>query len=342
MPRVSTVDGVVEILAAPESPLRGEGVALLVEHVLETKLREAIDVRRVHAIVSRALTRENIARDVARRVRPGWKRYASAVHARATVVGDLVPDDARAALRALLSQPSGARAKWARGAVDPALLKRLLAPVWVQLLSSFARKFAIPGGGGSSAEGAPKSSFASRLGRSVQQRAERFVDVGRNALEGLGIDIEKKLSAAAREFSEGALAIWNQALRDRLRSEEGQAIIAQIKLGVLEHVLRVPLAELQRDADALPIAPIFELSPAVIAHAAQHELVQAVVLAELDAFMTEEGERTLNDVLGEVGARDEVRAVLATRCDQTLKTWAKSAAFAAWLERLLAAADKTS
>jgi hypothetical protein len=163
--------------------------------------------------------------------------------------------------------------------------------------------------------------------------------VGRNALEGLGIDIEKKLSAAAREFSEGALAIWNQALRDRLQSDEGKAIIAQIKLGVLEHVLRVPLAELQRDADALPIDPIFELSSAVIAHAAQHELVQSVVLAELDAFMAEQGERTLTDVLSEVGALDEVRTLLVTRCDQTLKTWVKSAGFAAWLERLLAAAD---
>jgi hypothetical protein len=337
------VDGVVEILAAPESSLREEGVASLVELVLATKLRDAVDLRRVHATVSRALTRENVARDVTRRVRPGWKRYESAVKARPTLLGELVPDDARAALRALLSQPSGARAKWARGAVDPALLKRLLAPVWVQLLSSFARKFVGSAGGSSGGESAPsKSSFVRSIGRSVQQRAERLVDVGRNALEGLGIDIEQKLSAAAREFSEGALSIWNQALRDRLQSDEGKQIIAQIKLGVLEHVLRVPLAELQRDADALPIDPIFELSSAVIAHAARHELVQAIVLAELDAFMAEEGERTLTDVLSEVGALDEVRALLVTRFDQTLKTWAQSDGFAAWLERLLAAAQKTS
>src|SRR5688500_4666182 len=109
------VERLLRLLAEPSSPLRREGVQLFVDHVLETKLKDAVELPRIHAIVLSALTRENIARGVARHVQPGWRRYGLRVAAGQEQVGDLLPDDAREALRAYLQEPSGARGKWLRG-----------------------------------------------------------------------------------------------------------------------------------------------------------------------------------------------------------------------------------
>ena len=336
------VERLIRLLAEPSSPLRREGIQLFVDHVLETKLKDAVELPRIHAIVLASLTRENVSGIVARHVQPGWRRYGLRVGQADDRLGDLLPDDAREALRAYLQQPTGARGKWLRGAIDPSLLKRLLGPVWVQLLLNFAKR--IPGLGGTagapSGTPAPKTGIASLIGRSVQQQAGRLVDAGRSALEGLGIDLEKKLLAAARDFSDGALAIWNSALRERLRSEEGRAIVAQIKLGVLEHVLRTPLKDLQLEAAALPVEPLIDLAPAVLSHAAGRAFVRAVVEEELHSFMQVEGERSLADLLRELGVFAEVREHLCARADSSFADWSRTPGFAGWFGRLLEAAAK--
>jgi hypothetical protein len=290
----------------------------------------------LYAIVMSTLTRENIARELVRHVQPGVRRYSAHVAEATEHVGDLVPLEALEALRKQLEQPTGARARWARGAVNPALLKRLLGPVWVQLLVSFARR--IPGLGGA-ASGGGAAAGASRgitgmIGRGVQQGAGRLVGVGRSALEGLGIDVEKKLMAAARDFSDGALSVWNQALRERLQSLEGQAIVTQIKHSVLEHVLGTRLGELDRDAVALPLAAYIDLAPAIIAHAVRVPWLRKFIDAELQAFVLLAADRPLNDFLSELGVLEETRVWLSARVDTQLLSFCQSPTFGAWIAKL--------
>jgi hypothetical protein len=304
--------------------------------VLSQRLREVIAPDALLSIILDGLTRENLAREWARSVQPGVRRYSAHVAPAPEQLSDLMSDEAVAALREQLEQPTGARARWAKGAVDPALLKRLLGPVWVQLLVNFAKRLPIPGLGGSAAPGAGASrGIASMLGRSVQHGAERLVGAGRSALEGLGIDVEKKLLAAARDFSDGALSVWNQALRERLQSPEGKAIVTQIKHGVLSHVLKTKLSDLDRDAVALPLAAYLDLVPLVLGHAVRVPFVRKLIDAELQAYLEVAGDRRLDEVLAELGVLEQTRAYLRTRANTQLWGFCQSPAFAAWLAKLV-------
>ncbi|HTU58794.1 MAG TPA: hypothetical protein VMF89_10180, partial [Polyangiales bacterium] len=135
-----TSQRIVERLIAAESPERAELAQQIVDQVFSQRLRDVVAPEELLPIVLASLTRENLARELERLVQPGVRRYSAFVAGAPERLGDLVPGEAVAALQKQLEQPTGARARWAKGAVDPALLKRLLGPVWVQLLVSFARK----------------------------------------------------------------------------------------------------------------------------------------------------------------------------------------------------------
>lgn len=337
---------IVERLRVSGSPERAELAQQLVEHLLSQRLRDLVTPEELWPILLATLTRENLARDVTRHVQAGVRRYSAHVAQAPERVGDLMPEEARASLRAQLEQPTGARARWSRGAVDPALLKRLLAPVWVQLLVNFAKRIPLPGlGAGSMAQASGAASagrgIAGMLGRSVQQRAERLVGAGRSALEGLGIDVEKKLLAAARDFSDGAMSIFGEALRERLRSPEGREIVVQIKHGVLEHVLRTKLSDIDRDAVALPLAPYIDLAPPVVAHALHVPFVRKFIEGEIESFFALEGDRPVAELLDELGALDPVRTWLVKRAGDQLASYCESEAFGSWLSKLVDTAQQS-
>ena len=321
-------------LTAAASSERAELAEQIVDHVFSQRLRDVVAPEELLPIVLAALTRENLARELERLVQPGVRRYSAAIAGANERVSDLVPDEAVALLRKQLEQPTGARARWAKGAVDPALLKRLLGPVWVQLLVSFARR--IPGLGGASAgAGASSGGIASMLGRTVQQGAGRIASVGKSALEGLGIDVEKKLTAAARDFSDGALSVWNQALRERLQSPEGKAIVTQIKHGVLEHVQKTQLSELDRDAVALPLAPYLDLVPLIVGHAVRVPFVRKIIDSELQAYLEVAGDRRLDELLGELSVLEQTRKWLIARVDSQLLGYFQTPTFAGWIAKLV-------
>jgi hypothetical protein len=327
----------IHVLSAPNSPLREEGVRLFVEHALSYKLRDAVHLQDIHALLLTALTRDNLERIVSRHVQPSWQRYSQQVTGSNASVGDLVPPEARVKMHAVAEQLRVPRAKWLQGCVDPELVRKLLGPVWVQVLLNFTKRFPVPGIGPAPTDAPPARGLAGILGRSVQQQAGRFVGAGRSVMEGLGIDVEKKLLTAARDFSDNALAVWSEAMRERLASEEGSALLAQINSSLVEHVLRTGFSDLQLDAAELPIERVHDLVPELIAHAARSGFVQEIVQREIAAYLAVEGDRSVGELLEELGVRDEARALLVAQGDGLVRTLSESSAFSDWLDRLLRA-----
>ena len=337
---VELASRICALLAQEDATLRHQAAESLVEHLLSQRLRDVADLPQLVAIILGTLRKESLARDLKLHVQPGLLRYDRHVDQAPERLSDLLGPEGADALRTLVAAPSGARGRFMRGAVDPALLKRLLAPVWVQLLVNFSKRIPIPGLGGApsaSAGGAASAGrgIASMLGKSVQQSAGRLVGAGRSALEGLGIDVEKKLTAAARDFSEGALGIWNQALRERLQSDEGKALVAQIKLSVLEHLLSVQLQDIHKDAMKLPLPAYVDLAPAIVSHAVQLPFLRRFIEAEVQAFLAVEGERSLHALLSDLGAVEPARSWLEARVEQQIQGWSQRASVAAWLTQLI-------
>lgn len=322
-------------LTGADSPLRDELIALTVDFALQMRLRDAIALERVRELVLSALDEPNLQRIIERHVEPGYLRQAQALAGSDATVGTLVPDRARAAMHAIAAKLRPPRARWARNAFDPALVRTLLAPVWTQVLLSFATRLPIPGL--AAAVGPEKSSSVTGLfARTAMQRASKLVDRGKTAIGSLGIDLDKHLADAARGFSDNAAQIFRTALQERLASPEGRALQARIASELLDHVLATKLADLQQDLDDLPVADAFALAPQVIAHAAHTEHVQAIVRRELDAYVALEGGRTLSALLSELGILDSTRAALIERGTAHAQALFGSAGFTDWLQRALA------
>jgi hypothetical protein len=100
-------------------------------------------------------------------------------------------------------------------------------------------------------------------------------------------------------------------------------------------MLGVKLADLDRDAVALPLAAYIDLAPAIIAHAVRVPFVRKFIEAELQAFFAQEGDRRLDDLLKELGALEPVRNFLTARVDEQIRGWAQSPGFVSWFATLL-------
>jgi hypothetical protein len=336
---------IAQVLSAETSPLRDEALDLVVDFVLTQPVKDIIDVDGARRVAMGVLTEENLQRIVARHVKPGWQRYAAAARDADLAVGALVPDEARGQIRDTLLKGQVPKGKWAEGAVDPALIRKLFAPVFAQLLVNFAKKMPLPGVGGN--EGAPSSpppsgregGLAGRFAQKMQKRAGRIMDAGLNAMGGLGAEMERRVQAAAKDFSEGALTMWREAMRDRLRSEEGRALVLQMSQQATDHVMATEVSQIHRDAEGLPIEEILDVVPSIVAHAVPHGFIQGIVDRELAAFLEVEGERPVGELLDELGVTSEVRAVVRGRGSELARALFATSGFEAWLERLLDASS---
>jgi hypothetical protein len=335
----STRERILRVLTEETSPFLEEGVGLAVDHILERTLTELVDLEEAAGLVVRGLTEKNLARAIQRHVQPGFQRYASAAESTGEVVGALVPDPARDKIRQIVQKSSLPRAEWAEGLVDPALVRKLFAPVWVQLLLTFGTRLPLPGMGAASgaaaAVGRGMGGIAGRLTRSVQERAEKIADAGRTVMGGIGAEVEKRIQAAARDFSDGAAEIFRDALRDRLKSQEGRNLVEQITSQVIDRVMTTKLTDIQKDVNAIDVDGIFGVVPDIVAHAAPGSFVRGIVEGEVKAYLALEGNRTLVDLLSEMGLYADVRTALIRRATLVARGFFGSPKFEDFLGRLL-------
>lgn len=326
---------VLERLTSTDSPLRDELVTLAVDHVLGLSLRDAVALERVRAIVLSALSETSVQHVLERHVRPAYHRHARAIVGSGVLVGSLVPEAARVGMHAIAAKLRVPRARWAQKAFDPSLVRTLLAPVWTQMLMSFATRLPIPGLANVVGQGTASASVTGLLARTAMQRAGKLVDRGKNVIGSLGIDVDKRLTEAARGFSDSAAQIFRTALQERLASEEGRALVARIASGVLDHVLATKIEDLQQDLDELPVDDVFALVPQVIAYAVQTAYVHDIIRREIDSYVALEGDRTLAALLDELGILESTRSALIERGTAHTTSFLRSPRFADWLQRAL-------
>lgn len=336
---------IVAVLVADSSSLRAQGLNIAVDFLFAQKVRELVDVQQAQAIVLDALTAPNVQRILDRHVKPGWRRYSETVSKTTEPLGILVPDPSREKIREVVAKSRLPRAKWAQSAVEPALLRKLFAPVFAHVLLSFAKKLPVVGGAASGATspgggGKKSSGLAERLSRQVQKSAERVVDAGRNVMGGLGAEVERRMQSTARDFSEAAMGMWRDALRERLRTKEGRDLMAQISQQATDHVLMTKIMDLHEDALHFPVEAALDVSPSLIEHGAKHAFVRRIVDSEVSAFIELEGDRTLKEVLAELGIEASVRAAVERQLDGLARGFLGSDAFSAWLTRVLQASAK--
>jgi hypothetical protein len=181
------------------------------------------------------------------------------------------------------------------------------------------------------------SGIAGRLSRSVQAGAEKLVDKGRSAMGGLGAEFEKRVQAAAREFSDGAAELFREALEARLKSEEGRALVSQITDKAFAHLMAAKLVDLHQDAKHANVGEILTASAEIVGHSVTTSFIAETIDDEVAAFVESQGRRPMRDVLDELGALDDVRDVAVKQLSGVARALFAAPVFADWVHRLLSA-----
>lgn len=326
-------------LRAPESPALLALVDLLLDAALARPLASTIDPERVIAITTKVVEADRVERALGTLVRPAWDRQRALLASRGDRISDWLPEGGRALLDDVLAGAKLPSGEWTQGLVDTADVRELIAPVLQDTLLAFARKLPLVGNV-TEAEGPARAAgklfgIARELAHNAGERAGKLADLGRGVLGGLGGEMEKRIHAAAREFSQGAFEPLQASFVARLESDEGQAILRRMRERVVDRVLAAKAADLASDADALPREAVDKLVARAIAFGASRPELAEMLKAEVAAFVKANEGKTVAEVLGAWGladlARTELRRELVSIATQT----AASDATEAWLRALL-------
>ncbi|MEM9188572.1 MAG: hypothetical protein AAGF12_05325 [Myxococcota bacterium] len=323
----------VAALVDESTGLLGEGADLLADALLGRKVRDVIDVDGIAAVISNAL-RSDMAQHITDiHILPSLDRHRARVDAHGEVVGDLLPLAAKEKLRGLVEETAIEQPEWIRDAIDKALVRKLVAPVFQMTLLSFARKLPIPSLGGGAGGG-----IAKKLMQSVGERAEKLADAGRKAMGGLSAEVDKRFQAAAKDAAETTSNEFREALDARMRSDEGQEILAEIRRKAFDHVMTIPVGAVMRDFDVLPRNEVQPLVGAVLAHNARRPVGKSALEQELQAIIDAEGDRSIREVLDLGGVGEGGRALVATEAGAILRALLQGEEGKAWVAKVIATA----
>ncbi|MCA9640134.1 MAG: hypothetical protein H6718_24685 [Polyangiaceae bacterium] len=306
----SRLNQVLDGLCASDDPRLRQGAAVVVDALLELPLEELVDLPRVGALVLVALGGETASLLVDEHVTPGWYRQLERFDESEQRVGSLMSDTSWAALEEQLSSLRIPQGKWAEDIIDPKLMRELLSPVVQSTLQSFAKR--LPGVGIGTGIAAAGGSALSGLARGLKSRvgegAKGISDVGKSVVGGL----EGRMQKVVTDFSRTAQDEFRAAMIERLKSDDGQALLQRMRRHALRAIREVKVADMMRDVEDVR-SMAAELAPDVLRHNARGEALSKAVLLEVSAFLDHEGARPLSELLEETGVSTETREAMIER-----------------------------
>lgn len=318
------------LLGADQSAQRSELIAIAFDAITAQPVGSLVDRDALIAGIYSGLTEANAQRIATQHVLPAFERIGSALDGKPDRVRDLISDAAEKQLVAIVASGKGPRFSWMKNAFDPDDVRQLIAPIIQQLLLQFTNKLPIPGVGGGGGGGADRGGtsglggLVGRIGKQVQKSAGQLADVGRSMMGGV-----------IKDFSQTATTEFRIALKDRLKSPEGQRIVERMRDRFLTHLLSAKADVVLQDFMHLPRPEIGHMVALVIDHLREQPTFRVIFEGELNAALDELAGRTSRQLLEELGVYESSRAQILKAVDPGVQALAKSSEFGAWLDRLL-------
>lgn len=321
-------------LSGEESAHRRAFLALAVDHTLEEPLSTFLYPDELAKLLVDVLTDTNAEALIEREIGPARARTLAHFQETGETPRDILPADLPDQVVEIISRGERPRAEWARGAVDPAPLRALLAPIVQNVLMSFAKKLPIPGLQGE-AEPAPQDKRGGGLGASLRKRAGSIADMGKAALGGISGEIERKLQVTVREFSQQALTEVRGAIRERLQSDEGRKVTRELRAALVERFLDTPIHVLLEDGDRAPVDELLALAPAIVAHNRVRPQLRSFIEREIAFYLERDGATPIGELLDVYELREPLKARLLDELDPPVTRFIQSEGFERWLGDLL-------
>jgi hypothetical protein len=345
----ATVQRALDRLTTDESIHRDQLAGMVVDSMLDATLNEVVEVDRLVEMLVAAVTPANVERLIERHVQPGRERFAAFTRETGDRPRDILAKDMIPRIEQIVRNAKLPKGKWAKDAVDPALIRQLVSPVIQETLLSFTKRLPLPGaaGAGSSAGASSRSSIGNsvsdgfgflknRVKAEVKSFAPGIVDAAKERIGEFNAEVERKFQGVASEFSHNAQSEIEGAFTARAKSDEGRALLDKIRLQVFHRLLDTTFHELDQDTARLPWDDIFALVPEIASHAIALPNIQQGLRNEIAAVMAMEGERTVRDLLAEAGITEHVESWLVDQTGDRIVALVGTEAFAEWLTALMA------
>lgn len=336
-----TAQTLIERLQGADNAHRSQFIELAVDHTLSLPIHTLLDVDAIAAVITDALTDANTEKLIQDELDPLLKRLHGHFEGTDETPRDLLPAGTPEKLIKIVAKGDRPRAAWAKGSVDMTPIRGLIAPIFQDVLLNFTKSLPIPGlGGDSSQSGASSSASKSsrsrgRLGKALRKRAGSIADMSKGVIGGLSGELERKIYATTRDFSNQALGEIRTAIRERLQTEEGQEVIRQTRVSITERFLDTPVHTLLEDVYRLPIEDLAGLLPPISAHNRPRPQLRAFIDAEVSYHLKTQGEKSVGELLDEYHLRDTLRARVIELLDAPVHSFIESEGFADWLQNLL-------
>lgn len=335
---------IIAALTEDTNNLRLRYAEMVVDQAMSGPLQDLIRRREVREIVDSQLDEDALRPLFDAYVGPIVERCREILGQSADSGHDWLSPATQQAIAAMLANPAGPRFTCFSSAIEPTLLRKLLAPVFQDVLLGFVAKLpSVLANAGGLAGGADSNTRSpsgtdgglfGRLGKEMGGRGRALMDVGRSVVSGLGI--EQKLKPLAAEFSQQAVLLFRSGLRDRVRTPEGRRLVDEMVQHGMDSVLKVPLSEINADLSRIPLPKAIALLPEAVSFAADRALFSDMLDAEIDGFFDKHGQRSIGELLSEHELLDTLRPVLVRAASDHAQALFKSENFSTWLSDVLA------
>lgn len=336
-----TANTLIERLAGKDNAHRAEFIDLALEHTLQLPVRTLLDVDAITAVITEALTDENAEKLIEDEFHPLLQRLHQHFERTEETPRDLLPEGTPEKLVKIVAKGNRPQAQWAKGSVDLAPIRGLIAPIIQDVLLNFARSLPIPGLAADAqdddAQNASKRGGKSRtrFGKALRKSAGSIADMSKAAIGGLSGELERKIQATTREFSTQAIGEIRTAIRARLKTKEGQEVIRKTRVAITERFLDTPLHVILEDVYRLPIQDLATLVPPISEHNRPRTQLRAFISGEVQHHLANQGDKSIGAFLDEYHLRDVLRQKVAEQLDAPVASFIESEGFASWLNALL-------
>jgi hypothetical protein len=302
----------------PDGPLASL-VQMGLDHVLSRRVSELVERQALLTVILKAAGGPALEATLQRHIKPGIERALASAKAHDERFGVWLPESVQLSVSSLLGEPMSLDADEVRTAVKGDAIRQMLSTVVQEAITRFMKSGELPGGGGGGVVGL------------FGKGAGMLRDAGKGLLGSFGDELERQVQKRIRDVLDLSMAPLQDRLVEWLLSPDTAKALGRGRARMFRDFQK------RRTAPAisqLPIDQLLTLVPPIVRHNLARPELQAAVLAEIDAWLAQEGNKTVRELLEEAGILDEIKADLGKRALEQAQGLVQTDGFAAWLHAL--------
>lgn len=306
---------------------------LLVEDLLGRSLGEVVDPERIASIAAQTLRDWLASERGEARVLEAWSKALEWLEAQDRQLGDVVPDELKAAAERLVGSPWRMDPEDLLRLLDREPVRALLREILHDTLVEFARKVAAPVAG--TPLGLGRLGGMKGVGDRLRSRSGVLGALAEEAVSSVGKEVERQAERKAREFADQALSSTLRnivgLLTDPGRSQEQAALRRALLQGVWDWTGPTAARQL---AGGDPEAVAGVLREALQAWSSGDDFEEQL-MGWLEELLHAQGHLRLSEFLADLDLLDPFRAHAGDLLLERATDFVSAAPFAAWLDALL-------